>query len=238
MRGLCLPHLVVVRTLNLVIGTAAWDREKLVYGPPIARPAVASDDVLDETWLTYYRTTFNPARLRLKAMTAEMPHQYWANMPETGLIPDMVASAGLRVEEMAAASPRPAPRFAEVIAARPLPGLEDLGDALGVLRNEIAACRRCPLHCNATQAVTGEGPSNAKIMLVVALGATAAGALAGHQLSGTKERGRRQFGERRGFVTVRPSFLLRLPDENAQEREYRNFVNDLIAVRSLGLARD
>ena len=29
MRGLCLPHLVVVRTLNLVIGTAAWDREKL-----------------------------------------------------------------------------------------------------------------------------------------------------------------------------------------------------------------
>ena len=24
-----MPHLVVVRTLNLVIGTAAWDREKL-----------------------------------------------------------------------------------------------------------------------------------------------------------------------------------------------------------------
>jgi DNA polymerase len=73
--------------------------------------------------------------------------------------------------------------------------------------------------------------------LIVALGATAAGALAGHPLSVTKERGQRYFGERQGFVTVHPSFLLRLPDENAKEREYRNFVNDLTAVRALGAAR-
>ena len=31
---------------------------------------------------------------------------------------------------------------------------------------EIRACRRCPLHCAATQAVPGEGPASARIMLV------------------------------------------------------------------------
>ena len=49
--------------------------------------------MLDELWLTYYRTTFNPARLRVKAMTSEMPKHYWQNMPETASIPAMVAGA-------------------------------------------------------------------------------------------------------------------------------------------------
>jgi len=75
------------------IGTAAWNGSELVYGPPGERPPSCADAVLDETWLTYYRTTFNPARLRLKAMAAEIPRHYWANMPETGLIPGMVANA-------------------------------------------------------------------------------------------------------------------------------------------------
>ncbi|MGR3511113.1 MAG: UdgX family uracil-DNA binding protein, partial [Sulfitobacter sp.] len=30
----------------------------------------------------------------------------------------------------------------------------------------IAACTRCPLHCNATQAVPGEGPMDADLMIV------------------------------------------------------------------------
>ena len=35
------------------------------------------------------------------------------------------------------------------------------------------------------------------------------------------------------FVTVHPSFLLRVPDENAKEREYRAFVADLRKVLEL-----
>jgi DNA polymerase len=35
------------------------------------------------------------------------------------------------------------------------------------------------------------------------------------------------------FVTVHPSFLLRVPDEEARAREYRAFVRDLQEVRRL-----
>ena len=31
---------------------------------------------------------------------------------------------------------------------------------------EIRCCTRCPLYCNATQSVPGEGPEGAQIMLV------------------------------------------------------------------------
>ncbi len=55
---------------------------------------------LDDLWSTYYRTTFNPARVRLKAMVKEMPRHYWPNMPETSLIPAMVAEADQRVAQM------------------------------------------------------------------------------------------------------------------------------------------
>jgi DNA polymerase len=47
--------------------------------------------------------------------------------------------------------------------------------------------------------------------LVVALGATAAAALAQRPVSVTRERGPARFGAREGYVTVHPSFLLRLP---------------------------
>jgi DNA polymerase len=35
------------------------------------------------------------------------------------------------------------------------------------------------------------------------------------------------------FVTVHPSYLLRLPDEDAKKREYAAFVRDLRTVRGL-----
>ena len=62
-------------------------RRRADLRPAGAKPASDEDRVLDEVWLTYYRTTFNPARVRVKAMTAEMPRQYWRNMPETALSP-------------------------------------------------------------------------------------------------------------------------------------------------------
>jgi DNA polymerase len=35
------------------------------------------------------------------------------------------------------------------------------------------------------------------------------------------------------FVTVHPSYLLRLPDAAAKAREYANFVRDLQSIRRL-----
>ncbi len=69
--------------------------------------------------------------------------------------------------------------------------------------------------------------------IVVALGATAALALAGRSLSVLRERGPFGFDGRRGYVTVHPSFLLRLPDEASKRREYDAFVEDLRRVGAL-----
>ncbi|MFK5596431.1 UdgX family uracil-DNA binding protein [Methylobacterium sp. HMF5984] len=75
--------------------------------------------------------------------------------------------------------------------------------------------------------------------LVVALGATAVLALTGKQIPITRARGPFRF-ERlddrfQGFITVHPSYLLRLPDE-AKEEAYATFVDDLRRVAELGRA--
>lgn len=69
--------------------------------------------------------------------------------------------------------------------------------------------------------------------LVVALGATAALALAGRKVSVTRDRGPTRFDAQPGYVTVHPSFLLRLPDPEARTRERTLFVQDLTAARAL-----
>ena len=65
--------------------------------------------------------------------------------------------------------------------------------------------------------------------LVVAMGGTAARALLGRAVTITRERGRpiELPDGQTAFVTVHPSFLLRVPDEDAKAREYRAFVADL-----------
>lgn len=71
-----------------------------------------------------------------------------------------------------------------------------------------------------------------KPSFTVALGATAARALAGRVVTISRLRG----GEvtwrdgRRGFATVHPSALLRIPDPAGKAREYRHFVHDLEAI--------
>lgn len=71
--------------------------------------------------------------------------------------------------------------------------------------------------------------------IIVALGASAARALLGRAVTISRERGRpiRLADGQTAFVTVHPSFLLRVPDEAARQREYRAFVADLRAVREL-----
>lgn len=64
--------------------------------------------------------------------------------------------------------------------------------------------------------------------LVVALGATALHSLAGKPLPIGKNRGRvMAIGDLNVLATVHPSYLLRLPDAEAREREYGRFVDDL-----------
>jgi DNA polymerase len=69
--------------------------------------------------------------------------------------------------------------------------------------------------------------------LVVALGATAVHALEGRPLPVGRNRGPHNFGERIGFITVHPSFLLRQRSGEDREREYTTFVADLKRARRL-----
>jgi uracil-DNA glycosylase family protein len=64
---------------------------------------------------------------------------------------------------------------------------------------------------------------------IVALGATAARSLLGRPVTIAKLRGRMvQLADgTAAFVTIHPSFLLRIQDDGDKEREYRNFVADL-----------
>jgi uracil-DNA glycosylase len=71
--------------------------------------------------------------------------------------------------------------------------------------------------------------------LLVLLGGTAARAILGRPVTIGRERGRpfRMEDGQLAFITVHPSFLLRVPDEDAKAREYRAFVRDLQEVRGL-----
>jgi len=74
--------------------------------------------------------------------------------------------------------------------------------------------------------------------VVVALGATAVLALKGKALPVGKNRGRADFEGRCGFITVHPSYLLRMPDEHERQRAFRDFAHDLEAALKLSKNRD
>lgn len=94
---------------------AHWDGESLHYTPGVSRAAAPDGDALDELWRSYYKSIFNPARLKVKAMQAEMPKKYWKNLPEASLISELITGSSARVERMLETDERevkPAPKNA------------------------------------------------------------------------------------------------------------------------------
>jgi len=147
---------------------AIWQGEKLSYGPGGTKDEVPDSDIVEDQWRTYYGAIFNPARVKVDAMRAEMPKKYWKNLPEAQDIAPLLAGAEARVERM---------REAAVSLANPLTDkwrtrvpdellLDDDVKTLGELARAVDRCTRCPLYCNATQGVAGEGPERARIMVV------------------------------------------------------------------------
>jgi DNA polymerase len=72
--------------------------------------------------------------------------------------------------------------------------------------------------------------------LVVALGATAASALTGAAVTISRSRGPARFDTHPGFITVHPSSLLRIRDEDERALAYDAFVKDRRSARSLAEA--
>ncbi|KHA51964.1 UdgX family uracil-DNA binding protein [Sulfitobacter geojensis] len=130
-----------------------------------AKPDLPAD-ASEELWVTYFRNIFNPARLKVQAMQSEMPKKYWKNMPEAAAIPDLIANAPARARAMALAAPSLPPRHMAKAQAQLAGHASAWEGSEAALPAAITACTRCPLHCNATQAVLGEGPLNADLMIV------------------------------------------------------------------------
>ena len=281
-----------------------WDGA-LREGPGAERGDAPQDDPIEALWGSYYASIFNPARVKIGAMLKEMPKKYWKNMPETALVPQLIAGAQAREARM-------------IETARMAPG-DNLQAAWAALRDEASGCTRCPLYKPATQMVFGEGPVEAPLMFVgeqpgdqedlagrpfvgpagqmfdralaeagvdrgrayvtnavkhfkfeprgkrrihakpdtgeieacrwwidqerlllrpqvtVMLGATAARSLLGRTVTIGRERGLPiELAEGgTGWITVHPSFLLRIEDAARAEEEYARFVSDLRGAAAL-----
>lgn len=143
-----------------------WDGAVLTTGPGATKADAPAEDAVEDVWRTYYASIFNPARLKVDAMRAEMPKKYWSNLPEAPLIGPLIAAAQARSSAMItspASIPNEKPQ-------RPVQKGEDgpLAEAgsLAALRQEAMQCRRCPLWQPATQTVFGEGAAHARVMLL------------------------------------------------------------------------
>ncbi len=303
--------------------SAHWDGVTLRIGPGAEARDVPDDDALEAYWRAYFGAIFNPARLKVSAMTSEMPKKYWRNLPEAAAIPELIREAQGRTDAMLEQDmPEPLP-LGPVRAGSRETGPAADGTPLAQAARDAASCRRCPLWEPATQTVFGEGPANAGIMfvgeqpgdqedlagrpfvgpagqildralaeaeidrrtvyvtnavkhfkfvprgkrrihakpdtteivackawlddelrevkpdLLVLLGATAARAILGRNVTIGRERGERitMADGQAAFVTVHPSFLLRLPDEESKAREYRAFVADLRKAAAIAAER-
>ena len=302
--------------------SAHWNGTQLSFGPGADPAEVPDDDALEAYWRAYFSSIFNPARLKIGAMTSEMPKKYWRNLPEAAAIPDLIRGARARTEAMVdtpSFSPARAPRRPAPVLPLAVPE----AGSLGALVAEARSCRRCDLWERATQFVPGAGPADARIMLVgeqpgdqedlagapfvgpagqmldralvaagidrslvyvtnavkhfkfeprgkrrihatpnageiqacrfwldrerelvrpavtILLGASAARAVLNRGVTISRERGR-SIATPIGLccVTVHPSYLLRLPDEETRAREYQYFVSDLRSAAALASSRE
>lgn len=146
-----------------------WDGETLRFTAGAAKADAPDGDAMEAYWRAYYANIFNPARLKIKAMKAEMPEKYWRNLPEAELISSLVAGASRRANEMVMQPPTSPPerhvrqaQRAKDEATVPSTDIATWHEAAAAARS----CARCGLCHGATQTVFGEGPLDAPVMFV------------------------------------------------------------------------
>lgn len=145
-----------------------WDRTDLRFGPGATRRDAPADDASEDLWRTYYASIFNPARLKVQSMRSQMPKKYWRNLPESELIPGLIAQSQERTLSMLSRQPTtPPPRSKRRLTAKAHRSADEPGlDSLDAVRARAMQCRDCPLWKEATQTVFGEGRTRAQILFV------------------------------------------------------------------------
>lgn len=74
-------------------GCAHWDKKRLTFSPAADKSIAPAVDEMEDFWLLYYKSIFNPFRLKINAMTKEFPKRHWPTLPEAILIPDLIRQA-------------------------------------------------------------------------------------------------------------------------------------------------
>ncbi len=91
-------------------------------------------------------------------MVAEMPKHHWPTLPETRAIPGLLADVPRRLQEM--------PDRAGSVAESAAPFVPAAPHDLDTLRAALPGCRGCELCTDGTRPVLGEGPVDARIVLL------------------------------------------------------------------------
>lgn len=74
-------------------GCAHWDLENLTFSGAVSSDSAPKNDATEDFWLAYYKSIFNPFRLKIKAMKKELPVRHWRTLPEAVLIPELIRTA-------------------------------------------------------------------------------------------------------------------------------------------------
>ncbi len=149
---------------------ARWNGRVLAFGSGAQREDAPFADANERLWLTYYENIFNPARLKIKMTQKEMPRRYWKNLPEATLIQPLTLRSAERSGNMLEAGgsepARRRPAASRVLRIEPHVATTEAPRDMPALRDATEHCRACPIGEFATQAVNGEGPTHARLMLV------------------------------------------------------------------------
>ncbi|MDO9434439.1 UdgX family uracil-DNA binding protein [Hydrogenophaga sp.] len=143
-----------------------WDREALDFTPGVDRSQAPPPDAGEALWIDYYRSIFNPSRVKIDAMLREMPRRYWRNLPEAQAITHMLQEAPERSARMVAQASESQRRL-PIRAALPTPRApRSAQEQLDDFGRRARHCTDCPMSSAATQMVWGEGAVGARLMIV------------------------------------------------------------------------
>jgi probable DNA metabolism protein len=128
--------------------SVSWDKENLSFFAGVPKEDFAIEDSKEDLWKTYYRSIFNPARIKISAMKKELPVRHWKTLPETELITELIQEAPERLES-----------FYQSQVSVPIIRSENLSE----LSLELAKCRACGICEKATAPVPGFGPEKSTV---------------------------------------------------------------------------
>ncbi len=133
--------------------TVSWDGKELSFAPGVEAHEVDLSDEKEDLWKTYYKSIFNPGRIKISAMKKELPVRHWKTLPESELITSLIQEAPQRLQTFYD-SQKPAAPVAKSYAS------------IDELNASLEKCRACGICPQSRGPVKGAGPSRAKVMVI------------------------------------------------------------------------